>query len=124
MKLHVGKYTPITSVLQFIYMEEKSRPTNSKLLLEEIRALQDSIDELTDAVSRIKTPRLGRGITGMLFQSMIQGLGFVIGTTVLFAIMIFVLRQAVTSPPFQKWLNSQIESAIDRSLNSLLSNGR
>ncbi len=105
-------------------MEEKPRGTNSKLLLQEIRALQDSIDELTDAVSRMKTPRLGRGIVGMLVQSMIQGLGFVIGTTVLFAIIIFALRQAVTSPPFQKWLNSQIESAIDRSLNSLLSNGR
>ncbi len=105
-------------------MDEQKRGTTTKLLLQEIRALQDSIDELTDAVSRIKTPRLGRGIGGMILGSMIQGLGFVIGTTILFAVMIFGLRELVTSAPFQKWLNGQIETAINRSLDSFLSNVR
>lgn len=61
-----------------------------------------SIDRSLQKINRIHVPRdFGRGL--------IQGLGFILGTTVLLALTILVLRQFLTVPVIGEWIKDVIE---------------
>lgn len=97
---------------------KKSPPTTGQMLLEEVRELRDAIDELHDAVDKLN-PKFAKKATNWLLGGMIRGLGLLIGTTLVAAIVLFGLREILTSKPVQKWTGEQIQEFLNNSFDGL-----
>lgn len=95
---------------------KKTPTTTGQMLLEEVRELRDAIDELHDAVDKLN-PRFSTKATNWLVGGIFRGLGLLIGTTIVAAIVLFGLREILTSKPVQRWTGEQIQEFLNNSFD-------
>ncbi|MFA6522694.1 MAG: hypothetical protein WCT24_03845 [Patescibacteria group bacterium] len=98
--------------------EEKKSSTPLKFELFEI---QKAVEEIRDHTESMKPkPALTR-FFGIFLHGMVQGLGFVIGTTILAGIGFLLLKNFLTSTGFEDWLGNQARSIVDHAIEQAVS---
>lgn len=94
------------------------KKTTGHLLLEEVRDLRDSIDELHEAVDKLN-PKFSKKATNWLLGGMIRGLGLLLGTTIIAALLVLGMRELLTSKAAQRWTGEQIQEFLNTSFDSI-----
>ena len=97
-------------------MATQTRPvkktSNVAKLTQEIENLHEAIEELHEDVRKI-APKSGIHKAGMSFlNGILKGLGFLIGTTLVAAILIWGLSKALNSQVVQDWIGNTIQDAV------------
>lgn len=109
--------------------EEYSHKKSSKKKSSAIAELRDEIEDLHLAIEtlhrdlkRMSPPnpwkRAGRSFAG----GIVKGLGFIFGTTIIAAIMIWGIQKAISSPIAENWLTDKISSIITDAVQNTVSN--
>lgn len=91
-------------------------------LREEIQDLHVAIQTLHKDLKRMSPPspwkRAGRSFTG----GILKGLGFIFGTTIIAALMIFGIQKVLNSKIAENWLSEQISGIVNSAVESTISN--
>jgi hypothetical protein len=86
-------------------------------LIDEMRDLRGAIDDLHDEVHKLTPPTAFAKIMRGFVSGVIRGVGFVVGTTVVAAVLVLLAQQAIESGKFQDWISSQVSDAITESID-------
>ncbi len=82
-----------------------------------MRDLREAIDDLHDEVHKLTPPTALAKVMRGFVSGVIRGVGFVIGTTVVAAILVLLAQQAIDSGKFQDWVSDQVSEAINDSID-------
>lgn len=87
-------------------------------LEKEVNDLSLAIEELHDDIRKMIPKSAGRRAMNSIGNGVLRGLGFIIGTTVIAAILIFGIQQALQSQIIQDWISSQFSTVIEKSIEN------
>lgn len=88
-----------------------------KELIDEMQDLHDAIDELRTEVKKLAPPTAIIKAFRGFFTGIVRGVGFVVGTTLVAAVLIYFVQQSFESGRLQNWVSDQIRGAITESID-------
>ncbi len=96
----------------------QEKKTTGHMLLKEVRELREAIDDLQLAVDDLN-PTFGKKATNWFLGGMIRGLGVLLGTTLIAAIVIFGLRELFSSEATRRWTGERLQEFLTDSIESI-----
>lgn len=100
-------------------MEQDNKISTRTQLLREVEAIRDTVDTLEEYLDEMRPKSTGKRIWQLIWQSAIRGFGFVLGTTILAGITLFLLANLVQADFFQNWIDAQMQEFLNSFLSEI-----
>lgn len=93
----------------------KTQTKNTQLaeFKDEIQDLRVEIENLRLDIEKLLPKPTGKRIAHHIFVGILRGFGLVIGTTIIAGAVFFILRQAISSPAAQSWIENSVQSIVE-----------
>ncbi len=91
-------------------------------LEKEVNDLSLAIEDLHEDIRKMLPKSAGRRMLNNLGSGILKGLGFIIGTTIIAALFIFLIQKALQTDVVQSWISDQISSAVEASVDKAVDN--
>ena len=79
--------------------------------------LHEAIDDLHLEIHKLTPPTAIRKAVRSFATGLVKGVGFVVGTTLIAALLIYFVQQSLESGKLQDWVGDQVRGAITESID-------
>ena len=86
-------------------------------LVQEMHQLHEAIDDLHLEIHKLTPPTAIRKAVRSFATGLVKGVGFVVGTTLIAALLIYFVQQSLESGKLQDWVGDQGRGAITESID-------
>jgi len=102
----------------------KRSPSTAKIesLEKEVNDLSLAIEDLHEDIKKMLPKSPGRRMLNSIGSGILKGLGFIIGTTIIAALFIFLIQKALQTDVVQSWISEQITTAVENSVENAVDN--
>lgn len=100
--------------------KKRSRKTSGTKKSSETRELIEAVNALREQMQKNQPTKGWRRFFENLGKGIVTGVGIVIGSTVIAAVILIGIQRIVTSPAFQDQLNETLQTIIQQSISSAL----
>lgn len=111
------------------YMPEKKTRSNktkavSKIskklqeIQEQITDIQNTLEEMHFSIDKMRPPTAWKRAVHSFGKGIVQALGFLFGTTIIAALLFFILQKTIANDKVQAWMNERATTFINNSLSN------